>query len=170
MKNKSSLTNCFFIILTTCFLAYSYTGRAQVISDTVDTINLDGIQLVELVDYVKGHSFSIEDYLKEKGFNKNGNGKESCYHNGSSTCWVYLTASDSSRIPESIAAIKQDFIVIKSNNSNFKETIEKIIYDLKIDDNFAVDHYKGEYSFYSIKNDYYIKILFNNEYDLIAIF
>jgi hypothetical protein len=144
-----------------------------VISDTVDTINLDGIQLVELVDYVKDHSFSMEDYLKKKGFNKNDNGNETCYRNGPSTCWVYLTASAGGRqMPESIAAIKQDLIVIKSNTGNFKATIEKIIYDLKTDDNFAVDinHYKGEYSFYSIKKDFYIKILFNNEYDLIAIY
>ena len=123
MKIRRSLTNCFFIFLTTCILVYPYTGRGQVISDTADTINLHGMQLVELVNYIKDHSFSIEDYLKMNGFYKNDNGKERCYQNESSKCRVYLTDSYNQHIPGSIVDIKQECIVIKSKDSNFKETI-----------------------------------------------
>jgi hypothetical protein len=162
-----------FFILLTCFLIHPYTNHAQVISATTDTLDLDGIQLTEMVDYIKGHSFSMEDYLSRKGFNKNNNSKDSYFYNEAAKSWIYLAATQNNNLlPKSIAALKQEYIAIKSQNSHFKATIEKIIYDLKTDDNFSVeiDYPKGEYNFYSIKKDFYIKILSAGDYNLIAVY
>lgn len=164
---------CIFFIVFAFFIVLPFTNRAQVISATIDTADLTGIRLAEMVDYIKGHSFSMEDYLKKKGFNKIDDNKESYFQNESSRSWVYLDVKENyNLLPKSIADLKQEYIIIKSLNSSFKSTIEKIIYDLKTDDNFSADinSGKGEFSFYSIKKDFYIKIFSTGEYDLIAVY
>lgn len=162
-----------YFILLTFFLVYPHSNQAQTISTTTDTLDLDGIPLIEIVDYIKGHYFSIEDYLKKKGYEKNGSSEKSYFYKESTKSLIYLSASlDNHLLPKSIADIKQEYIVIKSKNSIFKAALEQIIDDLKNDDNFGVDidYYKGEYNFYSIKKDFNIKILSNAGYELIAVY
>lgn len=173
MKKNSVLTNYLFIVLITGFLICPRTGNAQAISATTDTVELEGIPLSKMVDYIQQHNFSMEDYLKKKGFYKNDSNKEYCFHNDSTQSKVYLTVTEKNQaLPKSITSLKQDVIVIKSTNKRFDASFEQIINELKNDENFSVeiDPYKGEYSFYSIKSDFYIKILFAKEYELIAIY
>lgn len=162
-----------YFFLFTFFLIYSHSNQAQTVSKITDSLDLDGIPLIEMVDYIKGHYFSIEDYLKRKGYDKNGNSEKSYFYNDATKSSIYLSAiTDNQLLPKSIAELKQDYIVIKSKNSSFKDSIEKIIYDLKTDDNFSVDidNQNNEYNFYSIRKDYYIKIILADEYNVIAVY
>ena len=162
--------HCAFFII---FIIYPYINQAQVISATTDTADLTGIRLAEMVDYIKGHSFSLDGYLKKKGFNKIEHNGESYFINESAKSRVYLSVKENNQLlPKSIAGLKQDYIAIKSENSSFKATVEKIIDELKTDENFSVNTEpgKGEISFYSIKKDFYIKIFSSAEYELVAIY
>ncbi|OQP59821.1 hypothetical protein [Niastella populi] len=162
-----------YFILLLFFLAYPHSNKAQTVSKITDSLDLDGIPLIEMVDYIKGHYFSIEDYLKRQGYEKNGNTEKSYFFNDATKSSIYLSATtDNHLLPKSITELKQDYIVIKSKNSSFKDSIEKIIYDLKIDENFStdIDHRNEEYTFYSIKKDFNIKIIFTGEYNLLAVY
>jgi len=162
-----------FVLFFVYFLGHPFANHAQVISATTDSVELDGIRLPEMVDYIKARSFSMEDYLGKKGFNKIQNNKESYFVNESAKSRVFLSLKENNQLlPKSIAGLKQDYIAIRSENSSFKATVEKIIEELKTDENFSVDTDtgKGEISFYSIKKDFYIKIFSSAGYELIAVY
>jgi hypothetical protein len=162
---------CLFLL--TFFLLHSYSNQAQTISIATDPIDLNGIPLIDLVDYIKGHYFSIDEYLKKKGYQKDSSNDKNHFYNAADKSSIYLSATMNGHIlPKSIATLKQEYIAIRSNNNRFKDSIEKIIYDLKIDDNFSadIDARNEEYSFYSIKKDFYIKIVLGNEYSVVAVY